>query len=132
MSLTILQPAARPRFAPRQVGAYGAFALLGLIRAAISRSSLTRSCLQRFGMVWMLGSKLRKQSELLIVGSLRDFVPDDHVLARVDKVVDPGGLRLRCENATPPMAPDGPALIPRWRCGLCWPGSWSASSTIGD
>ena len=41
----------------------------------------------------MLGSKPRDQSELLIAGSLRDFVPDDHVLARVDKVLDLGWLR---------------------------------------
>jgi hypothetical protein len=41
----------------------------------------------------MLGSRPRGQSELLIAGSLRDFVPDDHVLARVDKVLDLGWLR---------------------------------------
>lgn len=41
----------------------------------------------------MLGSKPRGQSELLIAGSLRDFIPDDHVLARVDKVFDLGWLR---------------------------------------
>ena len=41
----------------------------------------------------MLGSKPRGQSELLIAGSLRDFIPDDHVLARVDKVLDLGWLR---------------------------------------
>src|ERR1700712_4383741 len=41
----------------------------------------------------MLGSKPRGQSELLIAGSLGDFVPDDHVLARVDKVLDLGWLR---------------------------------------
>ena len=36
----------------------------------------------------MLGSKPRGQSELLIAGSLRDFIPDSHVLARVDKVLE--------------------------------------------
>src|SRR3978361_1003743 len=41
----------------------------------------------------MLGSKPRGQSELLIAGSLRDFVPDDHVLARVDRVLDLSWLR---------------------------------------
>jgi transposase len=41
----------------------------------------------------MLGSRPRGQSELLIAGSLRDFVPDDHVLARVDKVLDLAWLR---------------------------------------
>jgi transposase len=41
----------------------------------------------------MLGHKPRGQSELLIAGSLRDFVPDDHVLARVDRVLDLSWLR---------------------------------------
>ena len=41
----------------------------------------------------MLGTKPRGQSELLMAGSLRDFVPDDHVLARVDKVLDLSWLR---------------------------------------
>ena len=41
----------------------------------------------------MLGSRPRGQSELLIAGSLREFVPDEHVLARVDKVLDLGWLR---------------------------------------
>jgi hypothetical protein len=36
----------------------------------------------------MLGSKLRGQSEFLMAGSLRDLIPDDHVLARVDRVLD--------------------------------------------
>ena len=36
----------------------------------------------------MLGSKLRGQSEFLMAGSLRELVPDDHVLARVDRVLD--------------------------------------------
>ena len=46
----------------------------------------------------MLGSKPRGQSELLIAGSLRDFVPDDHVLARVDKVLDLGWLRTEVRD----------------------------------
>ena len=41
----------------------------------------------------MLGSKARGQSELLMAGSLRDLVPDDHVLARVDRVLDLRWLR---------------------------------------
>lgn len=41
----------------------------------------------------MLGSKPRGQSELLMAGSLRDLVPDDHVLARIDRVLDLGWLR---------------------------------------
>jgi transposase len=41
----------------------------------------------------MLGSKPRGQFELLMAGSLRDLVPDDHVLARVDRVLDLRWLR---------------------------------------
>ena len=36
----------------------------------------------------MLGRKERDQSELFITGSLRQLVPDDHVLARVDRVLE--------------------------------------------
>jgi len=46
----------------------------------------------------MLGSKPWGQSELLIAGSLRDFVPDDHVLARVDKVLDFGWMRAEVRD----------------------------------
>src|SRR3712207_6082089 len=41
----------------------------------------------------MLGSRARGQTELLMAGSLRDLVPDDHVLVRVDRVLDLGWLR---------------------------------------
>ena len=41
----------------------------------------------------MLGSKPRGQRELLMAGSLRDLVPDGHVLARVDRVLDLSWLR---------------------------------------
>ena len=41
----------------------------------------------------MLGNKPRGQFELLMAGSLRDLVPDDHVLARVDRVLDLSSLR---------------------------------------
>ena len=46
----------------------------------------------------MLGSRPRGQSELLLAGSLRDFVPDDHVLARVDKVLDLSWLRAEVRD----------------------------------
>ena len=36
----------------------------------------------------MLGRKERDQLELFITGSLRQLIPDDHVLARVDRVLD--------------------------------------------
>jgi hypothetical protein len=40
----------------------------------------------------MLGRKERRQSELFVAGSLRDLLPDDHVLVRVDQVLDLGWL----------------------------------------
>lgn len=36
----------------------------------------------------MLGRKERDQLEFFVCGSLRDLIPDDHVLARVDRVLD--------------------------------------------
>ena len=36
----------------------------------------------------MLGRKERDQLEFFVCGSLRDLVPDDHVLARVDPILD--------------------------------------------
>lgn len=50
----------------------------------------------------MLGSKLRGQSEFLMAGSLRDLIPDDHIFARVDRVLDLAWLRTevrRCYAA---------------------------------
>ena len=41
----------------------------------------------------MLGAKERRQLEFFVCGSLRDLVPDDHILARVDRVLDLGWLR---------------------------------------
>jgi transposase len=42
----------------------------------------------------MLGRKERDQLELFISGSLRQLIPDDHVLARVDRVLDLSWLRV--------------------------------------
>ena len=36
----------------------------------------------------MLGRKCRDQLELFVTGSLEQLVPEDHVLARVDRVLD--------------------------------------------
>jgi len=36
----------------------------------------------------MLGQKERRQPELFVAGSLKDLLPEDHVLVRVDKVLD--------------------------------------------
>jgi transposase len=41
----------------------------------------------------MLGRKERGQLELFITGSLRDLIPDDHVLVKIDQVLDLGWLR---------------------------------------
>ena len=46
----------------------------------------------------MLGSKPRGQTELVFAGSLRDLVPDDHVLARVDRVLDLNWLRAEVRD----------------------------------
>ena len=64
----------------------------------------------------MLGRKERDQLELFMTGSLRQLVPDDHVLARVDRVLDLSWLRaevaeLYCETT------GGRGSIPRSRSG---------------
>src|SRR5215207_6484099 len=59
----------------------------------------------------MLGRKERDQLELFISGSLRQLVPDDHILARVDRVLDLAWLRdevadLYCsDNGRPGIDP---------------------------
>jgi transposase len=60
----------------------------------------------------MLGHKERGQLELFITGSLRQLVPDDHILARVDRVLDLSWLReevadLYCaDNGRPGIDPE--------------------------
>ena len=60
----------------------------------------------------MLGRKERGQLELFITGSLRDLIPDDHVLVRIDRVLDLGWLRaevggLYCtDNGRPGIDPE--------------------------
>jgi transposase len=46
----------------------------------------------------MLGSKPRGQSEFLMAGSLRELLPDDHVLVRVDRVLDLSWLRAEVRS----------------------------------
>ena len=36
----------------------------------------------------MLGRKARGQTELVFAGSIAEFIPEDHILVRVDKVLD--------------------------------------------
>jgi len=60
----------------------------------------------------MLGCKERAQLELFITGSLRQLIPDDHVLVRVDRVLDLSWLRnevdgLYCaDNGRPGIDPE--------------------------
>ena len=50
----------------------------------------------------MIGSRTRDQLEFFVCGSLRDLVPDDHILARVDRVLDLGWLREEVEDLYAP------------------------------
>ena len=61
----------------------------------------------------MLVRKGRDQLELFITGSLEQLVPEDHVLARVDRVLDLGWLREEvadcycADNGRPGIDPPG-------------------------
>ena len=50
----------------------------------------------------MIGSRTRDQLEFFVCGSLRDLVPDDHILARVDPVLDLGWLRAEVADLYAP------------------------------
>lgn len=60
----------------------------------------------------MLGHKGRDQGELFVTGSLRQLLPDDHILVRVDRVLDLSWLRgevadLYClDNGRPGIDPE--------------------------
>jgi transposase len=59
----------------------------------------------------MLGRKERGQLEVFITGSLRQLIPDDHALVRVDRVLDLSWLRA--EVADSYCADDGrPGIDP--------------------
>jgi transposase len=47
----------------------------------------------------MLGLQERRQLEFFVCGSLRDLVPDDHILARVDRVLELSWLREEVAEA---------------------------------
>ena len=70
----------------------------------------------------MLGHKERRQPELFVSGSLRQLVPDDHVLARVDRVLDLSWLReavagTYCgDNGRPGIDPE--VAVRLMLCGL--------------
>jgi len=60
----------------------------------------------------MLGTQDRWQEDLFIVGSLRDLIPEDHILRRIDRVLDLSWLRADvaecyCEdNGRPGIDPE--------------------------
>jgi transposase len=70
----------------------------------------------------MLGHKERRQPELFVSGSLRQLVPDDHVLARVDRVLDLSWLREEVagtycgDNGRPGIDPE--VAVRLMLCGL--------------
>jgi len=65
----------------------------------------------------MIGSKHRAQPTLFIPGSLEDYIPDDHILKRVDRVLDLSWLRREvagcyCEdNGRPGIDPEAAARL---------------------
>lgn len=79
----------------------------------------------------MLGRRERRQLEFFMCGSLRDLVPDDHVLARVDRVLELAWLRS--EVAEFYCATHGrPGICPEAAVRLMLAGlSRSASCTTG-
>jgi transposase len=60
----------------------------------------------------MLGTKDRRQPELFVAGSLRELLPDDHILVRVDRVIDLSWLRgqvaelYSADNGRPGIDPE--------------------------
>ena len=46
----------------------------------------------------MLGKQERWQEDLFVAGPLRDLIPDDHILKRVDRVLDLSWLRGEVRN----------------------------------
>jgi hypothetical protein len=76
----------------------------------------------------MLGRRARGHLELFVCGSLRDLVPDDHALARVDRVLDLGWLHAEVSGL---YAREGrPGIDPEAAVRLMLAGL-SASSTTG-
>jgi hypothetical protein len=70
----------------------------------------------------MLGQKERSQLELFISGSLRQLIPDDHVLVRVDRVLDLSWLRDEVADCywLDDGRPSGPNLTFRFAWGILW------------
>jgi len=68
---------------------------MGLLKNLRILDSLVVLALRGVG---MLGSKCRGQTELMMAGSLRELVPDDHVLARADRVLNLCWLRAEVRD----------------------------------
>ncbi len=52
----------------------------------------------------MLKRRPLPQLELFVAGSLEQLVPDDHIFARVDRVLDPAGCTTMSPAAIAPAA----------------------------
>lgn len=71
----------------------------------------------------MLGNRPRDQSELLMAGLLRDFVSDDHVLTRVDRMLDLGCLRAELRDSYATDGAGRPSTDPKVALRLMLAGS---------
>jgi hypothetical protein len=60
----------------------------------------------------MLGSRPRGQFELLMAGSLRDLIPDEHVLARADRVLELSWLRAEVRGCYAAAGAGRPSIDP--------------------
>lgn len=71
----------------------------------------------------MLGPQDRWQGDLFDVGSLRDLIPEDHLLRRVDRLLELGWLREEVadcyceENGRPSIDPE--AAVRLMLSGFC-------------
>jgi hypothetical protein len=65
----------------------------------------------------MLGRKERGQLELFVSGSLRDLLPDEHVLVRVDHILDLGWLHDEVQDDLYCAENGRPGIDPKWRSG---------------
>lgn len=60
----------------------------------------------------MLGKKAHRQDTLFIPGTIRDFIPDDHILVKVNKILDLSWLSAEvadeycADNGRPSISPD--------------------------
>ena len=79
----------------------------------------------------MLGSRVRGQTELLMAGSLRDLIPDDHILARVDQVLDLSWLRAEVRHLYAADGAGRPGIDPEVAVRLMLAGFLLALSMTG-